>query len=88
MPVEQAERRNLIMVNPVEGNLYATTRNLVSAYQCVKGGETARTHRHTPAALLLSSSLKRRAGIEPLCEALSDTWLNVKAANREKTVND
>ena len=40
VPVEQAERRNLIMVNPIEGNLYATTRNLVAAYQCVKGGET------------------------------------------------
>ncbi|HEV3372401.1 MAG TPA: gentisate 1,2-dioxygenase, partial [Xanthobacteraceae bacterium] len=53
VPVEQAERRNLIMVNPIEGNLYATTRNLVAAYQCVKGGETARTHRHTPAALRL-----------------------------------
>jgi gentisate 1,2-dioxygenase len=53
VPVEQAERRNLIMVNPIEGNLYATTRNLVAAYHCVKGGETARTHRHTPAALRL-----------------------------------
>jgi gentisate 1,2-dioxygenase len=53
VPVEQAERRNLIAVNPIEGNLYATTRNLVAAYQCVKGGETARTHRHTPAALRL-----------------------------------
>jgi gentisate 1,2-dioxygenase len=53
VPVEQAERRNLIMVNPFEGNMYATTRNLVAAYQCVKGGETARTHRHTPAALRL-----------------------------------
>jgi gentisate 1,2-dioxygenase len=53
VPVEQAERRNLIMVNPLEGNLYATTRNLVAAYQCVKGGETARTHRHSPAALRL-----------------------------------
>src|SRR5258708_14805768 len=53
VPVEQAERRNLIMVNPIEGNLYATTRNLVAAYQCVKGRETARTDRHTPAALRL-----------------------------------
>jgi gentisate 1,2-dioxygenase len=53
VPVEQAERRNLIMVNPIEGNLYATTRNLVAAYQCVKAGESARTHRHTPAALRL-----------------------------------
>src|SRR3984893_18235841 len=58
VPVEQAERRNLIMVNPIEGNLYATTRNLVAAYQCVKGGETARTHRHTPAALRLGLEAK------------------------------
>ena len=29
VPVEQAERRNLIMVNPVEGNIYATSRNIV-----------------------------------------------------------
>jgi gentisate 1,2-dioxygenase len=60
VPVEQAERRNLIMVNPIEGNLYASTRNLVAAYQCVKGGETARTHRHTPAALRLV--LEAKAG--------------------------
>ena len=53
VPVEQAERRNLIMVNPVEGNTYATTRNIVAAYQMVKAGETARSHRHTPAALRL-----------------------------------
>ena len=39
---------------------------------------------HTPATLLLSSSLKRRAGIEPHCEALSDTWLNAKAARALK----
>jgi gentisate 1,2-dioxygenase len=60
VPVEQAERRNLIMVNPIEGNIYATTRNLVSAYQCVKAGESARTHRHTPAALRLV--LEAKAG--------------------------
>jgi gentisate 1,2-dioxygenase len=60
VPVEQAERRNLIMVNPIEGNVYATTRTLVAAYQCVKGGETARTHRHTPAALRLV--LEAKAG--------------------------
>jgi gentisate 1,2-dioxygenase len=53
VPVEQAERRNLIMVNPIEGNTYATTRNIVAAYQMVKGGETARSHRHSPAALRL-----------------------------------
>ena len=40
VPVEQAERRNLIMVNPIEGNIYATSRNIVAAYQMVKAGET------------------------------------------------
>jgi gentisate 1,2-dioxygenase len=45
-----AERRNLIMVNPAPGNTYATTRNIVAAYQMIQPGETARSHRHTPAA--------------------------------------
>ena len=48
-----AERRNLIMVNPAPGNTYATTRNIVAAYQMIQAGETARSHRHTPAALRL-----------------------------------
>jgi gentisate 1,2-dioxygenase len=53
VPVEQAERRNLILVNPIEGNIYATSRNIVSAYQMVKSGEKARSHRHTASALRL-----------------------------------
>jgi gentisate 1,2-dioxygenase len=53
VPAEQTERRNLILVNPIEGNSYATTRNLVAAYQCVMAGDTARTHRHSAAALRL-----------------------------------
>jgi len=53
VPVEQAERRNLILANPIEGNAYATSRNIVSAYQMVKDGEKARSHRHTAAALRL-----------------------------------
>lgn len=50
---EQAERRNLILVNPIEGNYYATSRNLVCAYQMVKPGDKARSHRHSAAALRL-----------------------------------
>ncbi len=46
-----AERRNLTMTNPVEGNGYATVRTLVAAYQLIKPGETAMAHRHTPSAL-------------------------------------
>lgn len=48
---EWAERRNLIMANPVEGNDYQTVTTLVAAYQMVKGGEAARSHRHTPNAM-------------------------------------
>jgi gentisate 1,2-dioxygenase len=48
-----AERRNLIMVSPAPGNTYATTRTIVVAYQMIQPGETARSHRHTPAALRL-----------------------------------
>jgi gentisate 1,2-dioxygenase len=50
---ELAERRNLILFNPVPGNTYATVRTLVSAYQMVMPGEAARSHRHTPNALRL-----------------------------------
>src|ERR1700691_2638895 len=50
---ELAERRNLILVNPVPGNSYATSRTLVAAYQMIMPGEKARSHRHTPNALRL-----------------------------------
>src|SRR5471030_132459 len=50
---EQAERRNLILVNPVAGNIYSTLRTLVVAYQSILPGETARSHRHSPNALRL-----------------------------------
>src|SRR5690242_14401935 len=50
---ELAERRNLILFNPVPGNAYATTRTLLAAYQMILPGEKARSHRHTPNALRL-----------------------------------
>jgi gentisate 1,2-dioxygenase len=50
---ELAERRNLILFNPVPGNEYATTRTLLAAYQMILPGEKARSHRHTPNALRL-----------------------------------
>ncbi|HXJ02455.1 MAG TPA: hypothetical protein VNH44_14625, partial [Micropepsaceae bacterium] len=39
---ELAERRNLILFNPVPGNDYATTRTLLAAYQMILPGEKAR----------------------------------------------
>ena len=50
---EQADRRNLFMVNPIEGNYYPTVRTLVCAYQMILPGERARSHRHSPNALRL-----------------------------------
>lgn len=48
-----AERRNLLMFNPVGDNDYASTRTLVAAYQMIKPAEYARAHRHSPNALRL-----------------------------------
>jgi gentisate 1,2-dioxygenase len=48
-----AERRNLILFNPAEGNTYGTVRTIVAAYQMIMPGEWARVHRHTPNALRL-----------------------------------
>ena len=50
---ELAERRNLILINPMPGNDYATARTLVAAYQMIMPGERARSHRHTANALRL-----------------------------------
>ncbi len=50
---DQAERRNLLMFNPVGDNDYASLPNLVAAYQMLRPGEHARAHRHTPNALRL-----------------------------------
>lgn len=46
-----ADRRNLTLTNPVEGNPYATLRTMVAAYQSLLPGEAADSHRHTPNAL-------------------------------------
>ena len=66
VPAEQTERRNLILVNPIEGNSYATTRHLVAAYQSVMPGDLARTHRHSAAALRLV--LQAKPGVYTVVE--------------------
>jgi gentisate 1,2-dioxygenase len=48
-----AERRNLVLYNPMESNTYATTRTLIAAYQMILPREKARSHRHTPNVLRL-----------------------------------
>ncbi len=49
--VAQAERRNLILRNPIPANEWATSRTLVCAYQLILPGETAPSHRHASNAL-------------------------------------
>ncbi len=46
---DRAERRNLNLVNPMEGNTHANARRaMLSAYQMLGPGEHARSHRHMP----------------------------------------
>ena len=50
----RSRQSNMIAIGGVQGsacNTYATTRNIVAAYQMIQ--PTARSHRHTPAALRL-----------------------------------
>jgi gentisate 1,2-dioxygenase len=58
-----ADRRNLILRNPVEGNNFATTRTFVNAYQMILPGEKARSHRHAPHALRVILDSKRAYSI-------------------------
>lgn len=53
MSTEDAERRNLLMFNPVDDNDYDTVRTIVCAYQMIKPQEYARAHRHTANAMRL-----------------------------------
>ena len=49
--VSLAERRNLVLRNPITDNNFATTNTLVCAYQILLPGERVRSHRHAPHAL-------------------------------------
>jgi gentisate 1,2-dioxygenase len=49
--VALAERRNLVLRNPIPGNGFATTRTLVCAYQMILPGEVAPSHKHSSHAL-------------------------------------
>jgi gentisate 1,2-dioxygenase len=53
VPMEQAERRVLVLRNPGLGGAYAITSTLFAGFQIILPGETAPSHHHTPAALRL-----------------------------------
>jgi len=90
---ELAERRNLILNNPVPGNFYPTVTTLVSAYQMVKAGEVARSHRHTANALRFVAQAEpglytvvdgKKIPMEPSDVLLTPNWAWHGHANESK----
>lgn len=53
VPLEQAERRVLVLENPGLKGTYSVTATLYAGLQIILPGETAPSHHHTPAALRL-----------------------------------
>ncbi|HEX3178204.1 MAG TPA: cupin domain-containing protein [Methylomirabilota bacterium] len=53
VPLEQAERRVLVLENPGLKGTYAVTSSLYAGLQVILPGEVAPSHHHTPAALRL-----------------------------------
>lgn len=53
VPIEQAERRVLVLCNPGLPGTYSCTSTLYAGLQVILPGEAAPSHHHTPAALRL-----------------------------------
>jgi gentisate 1,2-dioxygenase len=53
VPIEQAERRVLVLENPGLRGSYSATTTLYAGLQVILPGESAPSHHHTPAALRL-----------------------------------
>lgn len=51
VPIDDVERRALILVNPAFGGETMTTSNLIGAFTVLDPGDRARPHRHTFAAI-------------------------------------
>ena len=51
VPIEDVERRAIIMVNPAFGGATATTSNLLGAFTVLNPGDRAVPHRHTASAI-------------------------------------
>ena len=71
VPMEQAERRVLVLRNPGLGGAYAATATLFAGLQIILPGETAPSHHHTPAALRLIVEAARPS---PPWTACAATW--------------
>lgn len=51
VPVEDVERRAIIMAHPAFGGATVSTSNLIGAFTVLEPGDRARPHRHTAAAI-------------------------------------
>ena len=63
VPIEDIERRAIIMVNPAFGGETATTSNLIAAFTVLDPGDRARPHRHTFSAIRFATQSEGAATI-------------------------
>lgn len=63
VPIEDVERRAIIMVNPAFGGATQTTSNLLGAFTVLNPGDRAVPHRHTAAAIRFATRAEGAATI-------------------------
>ncbi|HEY1748947.1 MAG TPA: cupin domain-containing protein [Xanthobacteraceae bacterium] len=63
VPINDVERRALILVNPAFGGETMTTSNLIGAFTVLDPGDRARPHRHTFAAIRFATRAEGAATI-------------------------
>jgi len=63
VPIDDVERRALILVNPAFGGETVTTNNLIAAFTVLDPGDRARPHRHTFAAIRFATRAEGAATI-------------------------
>src|SRR5690242_18253008 len=63
VPIDDVERRALILVNPAFGGETVTTNNLIAAFTVLDPGDHARPHRHTFAAIRFATRAEGAATI-------------------------
>lgn len=63
VPIDDVERRALILVNPAFGGETVTTDNLIAAFTVLDPGDRARPHRHTFAAIRFATKADGAATI-------------------------
>jgi gentisate 1,2-dioxygenase len=63
VPIDDIERRALILVNPAFGGETVTTNNLIAAFTVLDPGDRARPHRHTFAAIRFATQAEGAATI-------------------------